>query len=517
MQIPYRRFSKYFYLRESIHATYLAYVKEQKQLGARILKESTWYKYLPKNLRSQKYIPFMECLCVKCLNFSLIVDALHTLDIVVHQRSILNVVSTICPFLVHKDDLEEYPVNSSPRSLVQPFVKPTSITFGHTELAEFDYEMIKINRKGIEDITNVRQSEVKHHPDKLLITVDNIHEKIPVETVIMNSSPNCIMRNCNQCGVHKLYETIIRDNPGLCDKYNENVIWYKWSSPVEVIEGREFKCPFNKYCHNGSLGTLLNNFYISVHQMSKHLFHYKWQGIQYEELKSSLRHGEVMAVIDFGQNINHKKQREAQGSHYNRRQSAIFPFVCNYLCQKCSALVTHEIVCISDDLKHDAYAVREFEIHAIKLLRQHGVQVDSFYEWCDNCSSEFKSKSPFFLLFLMGVRIIRSYWGENHGKGPADAVIGRVSQQMHSAIARNKTSISHGMDMVLYLQSLTRDQEGPNLCQHYKKSFVYVDTIQHHLNDFQLKTIKGSRDFHCVENTGVPLTLNVCANSCMCR
>ena len=166
-------------------------------------------------------------------------------------------------------------MNSSPRSVVQPFVKPTSIMFGHTELVEFDYDMIKINRKGIEDITNVRQSEVKHHPDKILITVDNIHEKIPVETVIMNSSPNCIMRNCNQRGVHKLYETIIRDNPGLCDKYNENVIWYKWSSPVEVIEGREFKCPFNKYRHNGSLGTLLNNFYISVHQMSKHLFHYK--------------------------------------------------------------------------------------------------------------------------------------------------------------------------------------------------------------------------------------------------
>ena len=40
-----------------------------------------------------------------------------------------------------------------------------------------------------------------------------------------------------------------------------------------------------------------------------------------------------------------------------------------------------------------------------------------------------------------------------------------------------------------------------------QKSFVYVDTIQRHLNDFQLKTIKGSRDFHCVENTGVPLTL----------
>ena len=97
------------------------------------------------------------------------------------------------------------------------------------------------------------------------------------------------------------------------------------------------------------------------------------------------------------------------------------------------------------------------------------MQVDSFYEWCDNRSSELKSKNPFFLLSLMGVRITRSYWGENHGKRLADAVIGCVSQQIHLAIIRNKTSISHGMDMVIYLQSQTRNQEKPDLCQHYKK------------------------------------------------
>ena len=120
MTIPYGRFNKYFHLRDLIHATYLAYAKEQKWLGARILKESTWYKYLPKNVRSQKYIPFMECLCVKYLNFSLIIDALHALDIVFHQRSILNVLSTVCPFLVHKSDLDELPVNSPPKTPVQP-------------------------------------------------------------------------------------------------------------------------------------------------------------------------------------------------------------------------------------------------------------------------------------------------------------------------------------------------------------------------------------------------------------
>ena len=288
MTILYGWYNKYFYLRDLIHATYLAYDQEQKHLGARILKESTWYQYLPKNVRSQKYIPFMGCLCVKCLNFSLIIDALHALDIVVHQRSILNVVSTICPFLVPKSDLDELPVNSPPKTLVQPSVKLTTIQFGHTELAEFHYDTIHIKRKGIQDISNVKHAEMKHDPNKFLVTQSNVPEKISVETVIMNSSPNCIMRNCNQCGVHKLYETLVRDNPDICNKYNKKVIWYQWSSPVELINGTEFKQPFNKYHHHGSLGTLLNNFYISVHWISNHLIHYKWQGMQYDELKSSL-------------------------------------------------------------------------------------------------------------------------------------------------------------------------------------------------------------------------------------
>ena len=151
----------------------------------------------------------MECLCVKCLNFSLIIDPLHTLDIVVHQRSILNVVSTICPFLAPKRDLDELPVSSPPKTLVQPSVKLTTIQFGHTELAEFDYDTICINRKGIQDISNIKHAEMKHDPNKFLITQSNVPEKISVESIIMNSFPNCIMRNCNQCGVHKLYETLV--------------------------------------------------------------------------------------------------------------------------------------------------------------------------------------------------------------------------------------------------------------------------------------------------------------------
>ena len=59
MQIPYRQFAKYFYLRESICDTYKAYVAEQKQYGLWVLSESAMYKNLPKFVHSQKYILFI--------------------------------------------------------------------------------------------------------------------------------------------------------------------------------------------------------------------------------------------------------------------------------------------------------------------------------------------------------------------------------------------------------------------------------------------------------------------------
>ena len=130
-----------------------------------------------------------------------------------------------------------------------------------------------------------------------------------------------------------------------------------------------------------------------------------------------------------------------------------------------NALVTHEICCITDDLGHDAYAVRMFELEAIKILKSNGISVNKIYKWSDNCSLEFKSKHPLYVLLFVRIIICQNYGGKNHGKGPADGVTGRVSQVIRSAIA-------HGMDMVLYLQvhygtPIHNPQDSK--CQHYRR------------------------------------------------
>ena len=242
--------------------------------------------------------------------------------------------------------------------------------------------------------------------------------------------------------------------------------------------------------------------------------------MQYEHFRMTVEEGEVGLVMDFGQNINHRKQFEAQSSHYNQRQSTILPLVCFFKCNMCSVLVTHEICCISDDLKYDACSVKAYKLEAIHILEQNGCNIRTLYEWCDNCGLKFKSKYPFLLLSNMKKSIVRNYWGKNHGKGPADGVIGRVSQFMQSAIAQGKASISHGMDMVLYLQMcLGTSDFNPDAkkCQHVRRNFVFVDKIDHTSNKVKVKTLSGTRNFHCIKNTGSQGVLQVWRSSCMCR
>ena len=521
MQIPYRRFAKYFYLRETISATHKAYVKEQERLGLRVLSESAMYKHLPSNVRSQKHIPFMECLCSKCLNFAGFIDSLIAAGVKMDRRSLMNVISSICPFLVHKDDITGTPAPmEAPQDENE---KEKVIRFGTLEEVLYEVNTLKVCKKSKSKLCNDDIStfkEKKHDPNYFLLGCDNAPKDIPTETVVLNANPECMFRECNRCGVHKVFHKLDRENPDLGCQLSKPVVWFKWTSFAETINGKSVQRPFDRYRFDGTLQELLQIYFDSVHNMSKHYFHYKWQATQYQRFRESIESGEVGVVIDFGQNINHKKQLEAQSTHYNRRQSTIFPLVCFFQCSLCTQLVTHDICCITDDLKHDAFAVRAFELRAIQILRDSGVQVKHLFEWSDNCGIEFKSKMPFYVLSKMGIPITRNYWGENHGKGPADAVIGRISQFIRSAIARGKASINHGVDMALYLQlkkGTPPPVPGETKCQHYRQSFVYVDTIDRADFNPTVKGLKGTRTFHCVQNTGVPGILKVRRSSCMCR
>ena len=76
-----------------------------------------------------KYIPFMECLCVKCLNTVHTIEALRAARVVVPQCVVMNILMSVCPFLVDKCAMSCTVHSNSVEDKKQTAPKNTQIQF----------------------------------------------------------------------------------------------------------------------------------------------------------------------------------------------------------------------------------------------------------------------------------------------------------------------------------------------------------------------------------------------------
>ena len=96
---------------------------------------------------------------------------------------------------------------------------------------------VVMNRKKV-IVTNNEPKEKKHDPNKLLLGYENAPGDLSSDIVINNCNTACIFRECNTCGLHKVYEHILLQNPNIVSRYSEQVIWYLWGSYKEEIMAR---------------------------------------------------------------------------------------------------------------------------------------------------------------------------------------------------------------------------------------------------------------------------------------
>ena len=85
----------------------------------------------------------------------------------------------------------------------------------------------------------------------------------------------------------------------------------------------------------------------------------------------------------------------------------------------CNVLVTHEIVHISPDLKHDAHVVKQFTTLAIDVIRKNGIKIHKIIQFTDQAPSQYKNKTAF--------RYLTQFTCVKHLQKPFDKTIRRVS------------------------------------------------------------------------------------------
>ena len=172
---------------------------------------------------------------------------------------------------------------------------------------------------------------------------------------------DCIYRDCEKCDVQGTVNVIKAKNPDYRWK-ERTVSWHRWQSVKKEVNGKECSA-FERVRHCGTAEELLILYAEDSHHMPLHLLNQEWQLRNYCENRRKLKKGQILMVIDFAKNYAHVSQNEPQSAHWDRRQTTMHPICINFRCTEdnCNELVTLEMVCFTEDLKHDSLAVKTFE------------------------------------------------------------------------------------------------------------------------------------------------------------
>ena len=209
--------------------------------------------------------------------------------------------------------------------------------------------------------------------------------------------------------------------------------------------------------------------------MAEHSFNASWNYCQYKSTKHNIRQGDLIFVHDFAQNYLCTHQNECQGLHWKHAQVTLMPSVAHYICTEkdCNALVTHEIVHISPDLKHDAHLVKQFTTKAIDVIRKNDINICKIVQFTNQVPSQYKNKTAFKYLTQYKVPMVQNYFGVRHEKSSCGACTGRVKQGV-SKLVRSGTEVVNSAETlystcVKHLQKpLEKHSEQ---CQHYIPTF----------------------------------------------
>ena len=237
------------------------------------------------------------------------------------------------------------------------------------------------------------------------------------------------MRDCKKCGPQVVLMSILESNDGIQESKQE-VSWDRWEWVPKKGSKTKRLDIVTKY---GTKNDLIEQYLADLKEMSYHLFSCHWNYNQFIYCKENLKPGQLLQVLDFGQNYMNIYQDEPQGVHWDHSQTVLHPIV-NYYLDKEGKLITEEHLMISDDLKHDKFAVREFEKRSLEKLKEKGFVPNQIIQFCDNCAGQYKSKGPFQFISEAGIPTLRMFFGARHGKGPADGVVGRIKGAAKKAV-----------------------------------------------------------------------------------
>ena len=184
----------------------------------------------------------------------------------------------------------------------------------------------------------------------------------------------------------------------------------------------------------------------------------------------------------------------------------------------CNEVVNLSLVHVSADLKHDSFLARAAMNMTFAYLVEVGVPLELVLQFCDNCAAQYKSWHPFVEIMRCALKVIRTYFGEKHGKSDADALFGRVKAWMSYKIKARHFIVKSAYDFYKFCREYYKTPVLQGCCQHYRVHFEFIqpcDVRRHQDSDLD-KAVENTQKLYSVCNTDEPLQLKVRSVPCLC-
>ena len=357
--------------------------------------------------------------------------------------------------------------------------------------------------------------------DQPSVSTTNIVDSTLCDKVGLHHPHKCIQRQCDNCGTNQLREKYVDI---LQTEGNREVTWKEGQKKKVPLDADRFVSRVVLISNVGTFNEFFNKLESALAPHAEHLFRASWQYEQFRENVSTIKEGELVMAMDFSENYTCRYGREIQSFHWNQKQITIHPMMLYYM--KHGELQKEGFTTITDDLKHDSFAVSEFEKVAVQHLRDNGTEVHTIHQWTDGCAAQYKCRHSFSDISQaeskINAKLTRNYFETSHGKGPCDGLGGIIKRKVSNAIIQDDNRIvSNASELTQFCEENLRTVGGTssksraNRYAASSRNFKYIPMIDR-TSTTSAKTVPGCRKLHSVKSTGVNHQLEVRSLSCYC-
>ena len=328
-----------------------------------------------------------------------------------------------------------------------------------------------------------------HQNVKLLVSqIPGVSDyRILLEKVVCDTTNRiCMLHGCDNCPGSSALKEYLKE---LFEEHSiDHVNFRQWQKS-------NFKCSL--YPTSLHVDEFIDEVCSQIDTLCQHHFIAKSQSAYLQHVKTSLKPGHALILLDFAENYSFLVQDAIQGFHWNNSQATLHPFV---VYQKTDNKIVSQSFCvISDSLQHDSNIVHYFLHIILEDLKTNICQLKRCIYFSDGAASQYKNYKNFSNICNHekdhGVPAEWHFFATSHGKSPCDGVGGTVKRLVSRASLQLTTDAIDTADKMFHWC-----KENINGIKFFYASKAAVEV---HCSLFQLEaryarsqTIPGTRNHH---------------------